>query len=1076
MSRCFGCSVQFGVLGPIEVRRDGEAVALGGPKQRALLAFFLLHANELVLRDRLIEALWGERPPVSVDQSLDSYISRLRRLVGAGRIEREANGYRFVVEDDELDLLQFEVLVEAGSLHQALDLWRGEALGDILFEPFAAGESASLEDRRVDVLEERIAADLAAGADAELVPELERLARSHPLRERLTAELALALYRAGRQSAALEELRKARRRLAEELGLEPGPQLQELERQILAHDPTLDAPRRRPFGPARGNRLSRRAGVVVVGVVVVAIIAATAGIVATRGHATVARVVKLPAAPSAMATAAGSLWAAVPGEQAVLRLDEHSGAVTDRIPTVGQPGSLAVGGGAVWVASTLSGVVERIDPQTEQVSQRIVLGQEHTTALVYAHHTLWVADASDDAIIEVDPASGEPRRTIALDARPTAIAVGAHALWVAEYDAGVVQEIDLVSHQPVTTIAVGNGPSALALGAGGLWVANSLDSTVSRIDPSRAVVAATLSVPSGPSALAVDGTSVWVASRYAHSVSRIAPSSNAAVERVPVGDEADAVVAARGRVWIARSAPTAHRGGTLVLVSSASPSSVDPAMYAQAPASTFTDLAYDSLVRFALAGGPDGLQLVPDLALQIPTASANGTVYRFRLRRGIRYSNGTLVRASDFRNALERVFRLHSPGVSDFASLVGASACQRRPSSCDLTAGVVTDDANATVTFHLNKADPDLLFKLADFGFATPVPPNTPTGDARYQPVPGTGPYRIEYASSTEVRFVRNPFFQEWSHAAQPAGNPDTILWRFSGSHQRTLRWVEVGKADSSFDLVSPKELQTIRTQHPGRLHANPIFAAEFLPLNTHLRPFNDVRVRRALNLAIDRRKIADMYGGTFVAAPACQPLLPGLIGYRRYCPFTRDRSASGAYHGPDLAAARRLVNASGTRGERIDVWGLTDETIVPPAETTYVAGVLRQLGYRVRTHLLPSANVTPKMRRIHQISTDGDWLPAYPSPSSYMIPFFSCGGGLSNDYVCDPTLDREMQHALALQTTNPPRAAALWATANQRATNLAYWVPTVTDRVVELVSNRVHNYEFQAAYGSFIADQAWLR
>jgi ABC-type transport system substrate-binding protein/DNA-binding SARP family transcriptional activator len=1065
--------VQFGVLGPVEMRQDGEIVPLGGPKQRALLAFLLLHANEAVSRDRLIEALWGERPPASVEQSLDSYISRLRRLVGPGRIERQAEGYRLQVERDELDLLCFEKLVEAGRLHEGLALWRGEALADILFEPFAAAESARLEDRRVDVLEERFAADLAAGAGAELVPELERLARAHPLRERLTGQLALALYRAGRQSGALEELRRMRRWLAEELGLDPGLELQELERHILAHDPTLDSERRRAPSPkrirmSRGWALGALATVIVAG-------ATTASIVATHGHATVARVVRLPAAPSAMAVAAGSLWAAVPGEQAVLRLDERSGAVIDRIPTAGQPGSLAVGAGGVWVASTLSGVVERIDPPTEQVSQRVVLGQEHTTALAYAHRTLWVADATDDAILEIDPASGETRRTIALDSRPTAIAVGAHALWVAEHDAGAVQEFNLQSHQPVATIPVGNGPSALTLGAGALWVANSLDSTVSRIDPSRAIVTATISVPSWPSALAVDGANVWVASQYAHSVSRIAPSRNVVVEDVRVGDEPDAVVAARGRVWIGRTATAAHRGGTLVLVSSASPSTVDPAMYAAAPASTFTDLAFDSLVRFALASGPDGLRLVPDLALQIPTASADGTAYRFRLRPGIRYSDGTLVRASDFRRGLERVFRLRSPGISDYTSLVGATACLRRPTSCDLTAGVATDDYDGTVTFHLTSPDPDFLFKLTDFGFAAPVPRTTPNRDMKYQAIPGTGPYRIERASPTEVRLVRNPYFQEWSHAAQPDGNPDMILWHFSGSHQRTLRWVEDGKADWSFDLVSPDELRAIRIQHPRQLRANPIYAAEFLPLNTRLPPFDDVRVRRALNLAIDRRTIARMYGGAFVAVPTCQPLLPGLVGYRRYCPYTRNPSPDGAYHGPDLAAARRLVAASGTRGERIDVWGLTDETIIPPGETAYVADVLRRLGYRVRTHLLPSAKVTSEMRRSHQISTDGDWLPAYPAPSSYMIPFFSCGGGLSNRYDCDPALDREMQHALALQLIDPKRAAALWATADRRATNLAYWVPTVTDGVVELVSNRVHNYEFQAAYGSFIADQAWL-
>src|SRR5205085_6394163 len=143
-------------------------------------------------------------------------------------------------------------------------------------------------------------------------------------------------------------------------------------------------------------------------------------------------------------------------------------------------------------------------------------------------------------------------------------------------------------------------------------------------------------------------------------------------------------------------------------------------------------------------------------------------------------------------------FRLRSPGTSDFTSLVGATACLRRPASCTLARAVATDDADGTVTFHLASPDPNFLFKLTDFGFAAPVPPGTPSRDLKYEPVPGTGPYRIERSSPTEIRFVRNPRFQEWSHAAQPAGNPDTIIWRFSGSHARTLRWVEDGRADWS--------------------------------------------------------------------------------------------------------------------------------------------------------------------------------------------------------------------------------------------------------------------------------------
>ncbi len=197
-----------------------------------------------------------------------------------------------------------------------------------------------------------------------------------------------------------------------------------------------------------------------------------------------------------------------------------------------------------------------------------------------------------------------------------------------------------------------------------------------------------------------------------------------------------------------------------------------------------------------------------------------------------------------------------------------------------------------------------------------------------------------------------------------------------------------------------------------------------------------------ALNFAIDRWKIARMYGGSFVASPTCQPLVPGLLGYRSYCPYTLRPTPDGAYHGPDLAQAKRLVAASGTRGERVDVWGASDEFVVPRQLTAYVGDVLRSLGYRVRVHLQRIGSITMAARRSRQMSTDGDWLPAYPTPSSYVPPFFACSGGYSNG------LDAEMARALSLQLRDPQKAAAVWTRIDHEVTELAYWVPTVTDGV----------------------------
>jgi DNA-binding SARP family transcriptional activator len=248
--------MQFGVLGPVEVRDGDSSVPIGGGKERALLACLLLNAGEAVSSDRLIDELWGERAPPTAPKALQVYVSKLRKALGPDRIVTSPAGYRLDVEPGELDLDRFERLrgggvgaLAAGDprkaaelIEAALALWRGPPLADLAFEPFAQSEAARLEELRLAALEERVEAHLALGRHRELVPELERLVEQQPLRERPRAQLMLALYRSGRQAEALDTYREGRRVLVDELGIEPGPELRALERKILEHDPALDVP------------------------------------------------------------------------------------------------------------------------------------------------------------------------------------------------------------------------------------------------------------------------------------------------------------------------------------------------------------------------------------------------------------------------------------------------------------------------------------------------------------------------------------------------------------------------------------------------------------------------------------------------------------------------------------------------------------------------------------------------------------------------------------------------------------------------------------------------------------------
>jgi DNA-binding SARP family transcriptional activator/tetratricopeptide (TPR) repeat protein len=263
--------MEFRILGPLEVSEGGRTVPLGGAKQRALLALLLVRANEVVPADRLIDAIWDERPPETAAKALQGYVSHLRKLLGPEVILTQAPGYLLAVEPGQLDLHRFEELRrkahqadphEAGRLLEAaLAVWRGPALADMAYESFAQPEIARLEEIRLTALEERIEADLRSGRHTDLVGELESLVAEHPLRERLSAHLLVALYRSGRQVEALEAYRRARGRLVEELGLEPGPALQGLEQKILRQDPSLDLPQ--PAEQRVAARGRRAAGVFV---------------------------------------------------------------------------------------------------------------------------------------------------------------------------------------------------------------------------------------------------------------------------------------------------------------------------------------------------------------------------------------------------------------------------------------------------------------------------------------------------------------------------------------------------------------------------------------------------------------------------------------------------------------------------------------------------------------------------------------------------------------------------------------------------------------------------------------------
>jgi DNA-binding SARP family transcriptional activator len=353
--------MEFRILGPLEVVDGDREVAIAGSKQRALLAILLLHPNTVVSRDRLIDELWGESPPETASTALQVHVSQLRKSLGRDVIVTRTPGYMIRVETGELDLEQFEQLVEesrgkeaavaAATLREALRLWRGPPLAD-LDGSVALPERGQLEEQRLSALEHRIDAELELGLHDEQVPELEALVREDPLRERRRAQLMLALYRSGRQAEALDVYSKGRRLLADELGLEPGDELRRLERAILAHDPALAAADAVEVGGREpGLQMLRRSRwVALIGAVIVVGAAAALVIALTHGSGS-----------PPLAVAANSVAVVSP----------QTGKVVADVPIGGRPVAIAVGAGAVWVANADDQTVLRIDPKTFKVVKTI---------------------------------------------------------------------------------------------------------------------------------------------------------------------------------------------------------------------------------------------------------------------------------------------------------------------------------------------------------------------------------------------------------------------------------------------------------------------------------------------------------------------------------------------------------------------------------------------------------------------------------------------------------------------------------------------------------------------------------
>jgi DNA-binding SARP family transcriptional activator/streptogramin lyase len=587
--------VEFRILGPLEVLEDGRPLALGRLKERIVLAVLLLHPNEFVSRERLIDELWGPAPPATARKAVNVYISKLRQTLtrdGHDPIATADGGYRLVVDRDLLDADRMRRIVagarermadgesEAASrlLQEALGFWRGPTLAGLALESFGRDEVGQLDELRLTVLMDRIDCDLAQGRHERVLGELHVLVREHPLRERLRAQQMLALYRADRQADALDAYQQARHDLMDELGIEPSESLQRLQQAILRHDPALEMPtgtaatngaaaavapaddaalavlprRSRP-----GRRALRRRYLVVAGLAAVVSVAAAVGVFSTRGSGR-----KPPSSP--VSYVGPNSWAII---------DPATGTLVGNPGGGVKPGPMALVGNTLWTVTRGNGQIERYDLRAQHGTPPLPAGAAPYDIAADADGNVWVSQRKPFVtwISRRVKWNGDPYATPSATTqdipvpltRTGAEAVGGGYLWVIPGPLGTgnrVALIDVRHRRFHSTIPVGvdRQTTAIAYGYGAAWIGSyeprHSTAWLSRVRPGSngpESLALETGDGAGPLAVAVGDGSVWVVTSRGNLLG-IDPKDLQITHRIEMSAEQPTLLAVgAGSVWTA---------------------------------------------------------------------------------------------------------------------------------------------------------------------------------------------------------------------------------------------------------------------------------------------------------------------------------------------------------------------------------------------------------------------------------------------------------------------------------------------------------------------------------------------
>lgn len=509
---------------------------------------------------------------------------------------------------------------------------------------------------------------------------------------------------------------------------------------------------------------------------------------------------------------------------------------------------------------------------------------------------------------------------------------------------------------------------------------------------------------------------------------------------------------------------SAQQGGTLTVATEGNPDFLDPG-FAYTPES-WQILANtgDGLLALRKVAGQRGAEVVPDLAKDLPQVSDGGRTLKFTLRPGIRFSppSNREVEPSDVKATLERLFLMRSGNAAVYAGIVGADAMMKTGKGT-LT-GIEADDEARTLTIHLVKADPSFLEALA-LPFAFVLPKETAPVDQSTVPPVATGPYRVtSYEPNKQVVLERNTSFSPWS-ADVPRGEVDRIVIRIGVPAQEALQGIAAGTIDYTQSRITARQAARVdRAKVVVRKSVEPTTYYYFM--NVNVAPFTDIRVRRAVSLAVSRQAVVSLFRGE--AVPTAQLLPPGVPGYRRL-PVPSGR---------DLATARSLVRQAGAFGAPVTVWG--HDTDPSPAVTRYLADTLRDLGFRVKLRLMdkPTLLTTLGVRKTRAQIGYARWQQTVPDGSDWFGLLVDgrrlrASDNLNYSYIDDSALNRQIDRAAA--TGDSAKRALAWAGVERSVADRVPIIPFANSVRIDAVSPRVKGYAFHQTFG-FLWSKASVR